>query len=83
VDFREAALTVLREEGKPLHWTVIQDLALKRGYLDPFTQTDIRQNLLRTLAQAAKDGDVEKGSTGVYRIAGGASPVPDARTEAP
>ena len=34
----EAALTVLREEGEPLHWTRIQDLALRRGYLDPFEQ---------------------------------------------
>ena len=31
----EAALAVLREEGEPLHWTRIQDLALRRGYLDP------------------------------------------------
>jgi hypothetical protein len=66
VEFREAALTVLREEGKPLHWTVIQDLALKRGYLDPFTQTDVRQNLLKALAEAAKDGGIEKRSAGEY-----------------
>jgi hypothetical protein len=66
VEFREAALTVLREEGKPLHWTVIQDLALKRGYLDPFTQTDVRQNLLKALAEAAKDGEIEKRSAGEY-----------------
>ena len=67
MEFREAALTVLREEGKPLHWTVIQDLGLKRGYLDPFTQTDIRQNLLKALAEAARHGEIEKVSTGVYR----------------
>lgn len=83
MEFREAALTVLREEGKPLHWTVIQDLALKRGYLDPFTQTDIRKNLLNVLARATKDGEIEKESTGVYRIAGEGSTAPDARTEAP
>jgi len=40
MEFRDAAETVLREEGRPLHWTVVQDLALKRGYLDPFTQPD-------------------------------------------
>src|SRR5205823_6004245 len=40
MDFLEAALTVLREERRPLHWTVIQDLALQRRYLDPFTQRD-------------------------------------------
>ncbi len=69
MDYLEAALTVLREEAKPLHWTVIQDLALKRGYLDPFTQRDIRKNLLASLARATKDGSVVKESTGVYRAA--------------
>ena len=64
----EAALTVLREEGEPLHWTRIQDLALRRGYLDPFTQPDIRRHLLAALARAAKDGAVVRDSTGVYRL---------------
>jgi HB1, ASXL, restriction endonuclease HTH domain len=68
VDYLEAALTVLREEAKPLHWTVIQDLALKRGYLDPFTQRDIRKNLLASLSQAAKSGLVLKQATGVYSL---------------
>jgi hypothetical protein len=70
MDYLEAALTVLREEGKPLHWTVIQDLALKRGYLDPFTQRDIRKNLVASLARAAKDGSVLKEGSGVYRLPG-------------
>ncbi len=68
MDFLEAALVVLREEAKPLHWTVIQDLALKRGYLDPFTQRDIRKNLLAALARAARDGSVVKESMGVYSL---------------
>ncbi len=68
MDYLEAALTVLREEGKPLHWTVIQDLALKRGYLDPFTQRDIRRNLLAALTGAARDGTVVKETTGVYSL---------------
>ena len=68
MDYLEAAFTVLREEEKPLHWTVIQDLALKRGYLDPFTQRDIRKNLLASLARAAKDGSVLKEGAGVYRL---------------
>jgi hypothetical protein len=68
MDHLEAALTVLREEGQPLHWTKIQDLALRRGYLDPFTQPDIRTHLLAALARAAKDGAVVKHSTGVYRL---------------
>ena len=68
MEFLEAALTVLREEGEPLHWTKIQDLALRRGYLDPFTQRDIRAHLLAALAQGVKDGTVVKDSTGVYRL---------------
>lgn len=70
MDFLEAALTVLHEEGKPLHWTVIQDLSLKRGYLDPFTQRNIRKHLLAALATATKKGKVVKRSTGVYSLPG-------------
>jgi hypothetical protein len=69
VEFLEAALTVLREEGAPLHWTVIQDLALKRGYLDPFTQRDVRRNLLAALTQAVGDGEIRKAEKGVYELA--------------
>jgi hypothetical protein len=69
VDYLGAALTVLREEGTALHWTVIQDLALKRGYLDPFTQPDIRRNLLAALARAAREGLLIKQGTGVYSLA--------------
>ena len=68
MEFLEAALTVLREEGEPLHWTKIQDLALRRGYLDPFTQPDVRTHLLAALAEAVKDGTIVKDSTGVYRL---------------
>jgi HB1/ASXL restriction endonuclease-like protein with HTH domain len=68
MEFLEAALRVLREESGPLHWTVIQDLALKRGYLDPFTQPDIRKNLLAALAGAAADGLFVKEGKGVYRL---------------
>ena len=68
MEFVEAALTVLREEGRPLHWTVIQDLSLRRGYLDPFTQRDIRKKLLQALAGAARTGQVVKESPGVYAL---------------
>jgi hypothetical protein len=68
VEVLDAALTVLRDEGTALHWTVIQDLALKRGYIDPFTQRDIRKHLLAGLAQAARDGRVSKEGTGVYAL---------------
>jgi hypothetical protein len=70
MDFLEAALTVLQEEGHSLHWTVIQDLALTRGYLDPFTQRDIRKHLLAALARAAREGVVTKEQAGVYALPG-------------
>ena len=54
VNFLDAAVKVLEEQGKPLHWTVIQDIALQRGYLDPFTQQDIRKHLLAALSKAAR-----------------------------
>ena len=68
MDFLDAAIAVLEEEGRPLHWTVIQDLALKRGYLDPFTQRDIRQRLLSALAEASREGGVQKHGKGVYGL---------------
>ena len=64
---------MLREEGTPLHWTVIQDLALRRGYLDPFVQRDIRKQLLAALAAAAKAGRVRKVGTGVFAAVPGSS----------
>jgi len=68
VDYEEAALKVLREESKPLHWTVIQDLALQRGYLNPFTQRDIRKHLLAALAAAARAGTIVRAGTGVFAL---------------
>ena len=70
MDYLEAALTVLGEEGTALHWTVIQDMALKRGYLDPFTQTDIRKHLVAALSAAASKGKLRKPSKGVYALPG-------------
>ena len=70
MDELEAAIRVLTEEGKPLHWTVIQDLALRRGYLDPFTQPDIRKRLLAALSEAARadQGPVVKADRGTYQL---------------
>ncbi len=64
----EAALAVLREEGRPLHWTKIQDLALRRGYLDPFEVPDVRRELLAALARGVREGRVVKAGTGVYAL---------------
>jgi hypothetical protein len=67
----EAALKVLADEGEPLHWTRIQDLALRRGYLDPFETPDVRRMLLSALAEGVRSGVLEKEGTGVYRTAPG------------
>ena len=69
MEFLEAALAVLREEGQPLHWTRIQDLALRRAYLDPFAQPDVRKHLLAALAEGVRSGVLVKESTGVFRPA--------------
>lgn len=74
MEFLEAAITVLREEAGPLHWTKIQDLALRRGYLDPFEQPDVRKGLLAALAEGVRSGAVEKQGTGVYVLAPGDDP---------
>ena len=67
----EAALTILREEGGELHWTKIQDLALRRGYLDPFELVDVRKVLLAALADGARSGVLAKGPKGAYGLAPG------------
>jgi hypothetical protein len=70
MDYLEAAVKVLEEQGKALHWTVIQDIALQRGYLDPFAQRDIRKGLLAALSSAARqpDGSVVKSGRGIYDL---------------
>lgn len=64
----DAALQVLLEEDAPLHWTKIQDLALRRGYLDPFTRRDVRKQLLAALNDAVRAGTLIKDAKGVYRL---------------
>ena len=64
----EAVVTVLHEEGEPMHWTKIQDLALRRGYLDPFELPDVRKALLAALADGVRDGTLSKASIGVYGL---------------
>jgi hypothetical protein len=69
VEALEAARTVLADEGAPLHWTVIQDLALRRGYLDPFTTPQVRQTLQRALAAGVRDGTLRRAGRGIYALA--------------
>ena len=66
---RAAVLAVLTEEAAPLHWTKIQDIALRRGYLDPFEHPDVRRQVQTTLRALASEGVVQKQTTGVYYLA--------------
>jgi hypothetical protein len=68
MDPSDAVLTVLREEAVPLHWTKVQDIALRRGYLDPFEQTDVRRRVLSALAELARQGAIRKVGKGVYEV---------------
>lgn len=70
MDPGEAARRVLDASDEPLHWTVIWDRALRDGLIDPMTQPDARDELMRWLAQAARSGYIEKTSTGTYRKRG-------------
>jgi hypothetical protein len=66
---RAAVLAVLKEEAAPLHWTKIQDLALRRGYLDPFEHPDVRRQVQTALHALVRAGLVEKRTKGVYALA--------------
>jgi hypothetical protein len=61
-----AIVTVLRLADGPLHWTVIQDRALREGYLDPFAITDVRGEVLSALRTLSDRGDVERVDKGTY-----------------
>jgi hypothetical protein len=68
MDPSDAVLTVLREEAVPLHWTKVQDLALRRGYLDPLQQPDVRRRVLSALAELAREGALRRVGKGVYEV---------------
>jgi hypothetical protein len=68
-DALAAAVAVLREAGTPLHWTVIQDRALRSGRLDPFTTPNVRRELLGGLRRGVRDGVVRRAGPGVYELA--------------
>jgi hypothetical protein len=65
---REAVLTILSEEAAPLHWTVVQDLALRRGYLDPFAHPDVRRQVQTSLRALAAEGAIARVGKGVYEV---------------
>jgi hypothetical protein len=67
----DAAITVLRDAAEPLHWTVIQDRALRGGLIDPFAVSDVRRTLLVALREGVRLGVLERARTGVYRLPAG------------
>lgn len=69
MDPRDAVRTVLEDAGKPLHWTVVQDRALRAGYLDPFEVGDLRAAVLAALRGLVADGALRRTGTGVYALA--------------
>lgn len=69
MDPSEAVRTVLEEAGEPLHWTVLQDRALRAGYLDPFVVADVRTAVLTAIRQLVADGALRRAGTGVYALA--------------
>jgi hypothetical protein len=66
---RDAVLAVLRDADAPLHWTVIQDRALRTEAIDPFEVPDVRGAVLGALRALVDDGLVTKTAKGVYAIA--------------
>jgi hypothetical protein len=66
---REAVLSVLRAADQPLHWTVIQDRALRAGSLDPFELRDVRGAVLGALHGLVQEGVAVKTGKGVYGLA--------------
>ena len=61
-------MTVLHDADEPLHWTVIQDRALRQGLIDPFVVTNVRTTLLRALRDGVRAGTVVRVDTGVYAL---------------
>ncbi|MGZ5295367.1 MAG: HTH domain-containing protein [Actinomycetota bacterium] len=76
----DAAVAVLREAGEPLHWTVIQDRALRQGLIDPFVVTDVRATLLGALRDGVRARTLVRAGTGVYELAEPAEGRKETRT---
>jgi hypothetical protein len=69
MEVETAVITVLEQAGEALHWTVIQDRALRSGYLDPFETPDVRGVIGRALRELVRSGTVIKVEQGTYRLA--------------
>jgi hypothetical protein len=70
METRDAVLTVLREASGPLHWTVVQDRALRAGLIDPFAVRDVRGEVQRALAALGREGRAERVATGTWTVSG-------------
>jgi hypothetical protein len=66
MDVPDAVIAVLEEANEPLHWTVIQDRALRSGKIDPFETRDVRKALLAALHALVAEGRVVSTAKGVY-----------------
>jgi hypothetical protein len=69
MEVAEAVLAVLAEAEEPLHWTVIQDRALRSGAIDPFETRDVRKAVLGAVHALVADGRILPTSKGVYALA--------------
>jgi len=65
----DAVLAVLRDADEPLHWTVIQDRALRAGSLDPFEIPDVRAAVSQAVRTLVADGRAVKTAKGMYALA--------------
>jgi hypothetical protein len=73
MDPLDAAIAVLGEAAEPLHWTVIQDRALRLGLIDPFVVTDVRARLFAALREGVQAGSLVRKGKGVYALSDPAS----------
>jgi hypothetical protein len=64
----DAVLVILTEAGEPLHWTVIQDRALRSGAIDPFATPNVRKAVLGALHALVVDGRIVSTTKGVYGL---------------
>ena len=65
---KDACIKILDEAGgETLHWTVVLDRARTQRLIDPFTTSDVRGVVVKSLAALAKEGRVVKQGTGLYR----------------
>jgi hypothetical protein len=69
MEVADAVCAVLADADEPLHWTVIQDRALRSGAIDPFETPDVRKAVLGALHALVAEGRVVSTAKGVYAAA--------------